>query len=103
MPDADGYPTEEELKRIAEWDYKDLPGMMEFIEDLWEYNYFGWKQEGNEYYLSTAGWSGNESLICAMQDNLMFWSICWERSRRGGHFRFQIPESAMKLASKRKP
>jgi len=99
--DEDGYPTEEAIKRIAEWDYKEgwLP-FMQFIRDLWAYADWGWEQErkaddiheypGTEFRISTAGWSGNESLIGAMQQNRMFWAFNWVQSRRGGHFIFFV-------------
>lgn len=37
---------------------------------------------------STGGWSGNESIIGAMQKNRMVWNFLWEQSRRGGHYVF---------------
>lgn len=33
--DKDGYPEEEELKRIWEWPYEDLHGLMNFIRSIW--------------------------------------------------------------------
>lgn len=88
--DKDGYPDENELKKIEEWDYKDLSAMMEYVKERWKYSDWGWSQKGNLYYLSTGGWSGNESLIGAMEKNLMFWSLCWLSSRRGGHYEFEV-------------
>lgn len=96
----DGYPTEEELTRIKEWDYKDFVGLMEFLGELWDYKDFGWKQNDYTYTLSTAGWSGNESLIDALQENSMFWTVCWQSSRRGGHYVFTIPAKALGLKGK---
>lgn len=89
--DEHGYPTEETLKTIADWShregYKDL---MEYIKSKWYHADHCWDQEGNTYYISTAGWSGNEEMIHAMRENFMFWSICWESSRRGGHYVFIV-------------
>ena len=39
-------------------------------------------------YISTGGWSGNEDLIGAMQNNAMLWIMTWVSSRRGGHYTF---------------
>ena len=42
--------------------------------------------------MATGGWSGNESIISSLQDNIMFWSMYWESSHRGGLFIFRIPK-----------
>jgi len=98
--DNEGYPTGKALDAIAKWSppstYKDL---MAFVMQLWTYDDY-WKQSittdaftGNEvmsYYISTGGWSGNESIIAALQDNILFWALCWTQSRRGGHYIFDI-------------
>lgn len=87
--DDDGYPDDEELNRIAEWPYADIAGMLKFVRGLWTYQKF-WAQEGDKLSISTGGWSGNESLVAAMQENRMFWMICWYSSRRGGHYEFDL-------------
>ena len=97
--DSNGYPDEAELKQIREWPWQDFDGLMEFVKDLWRYPE-RFKRTGNDYYLSTGGWSGNESLIEALQLNLMFWGCCWEKSERGGHFYFTIRECNKQEQSK---
>ncbi len=89
--DGEGYPTEAALARIRQWPYTDIYGMLTFVRSLWEYADAGyWTEERPDRVLaSTAGWSGNESLIEAMKDNLGFWLLCWESSRRGGHYEFR--------------
>lgn len=62
----------------------DYHGMMAFVHDLWEFVERGWEQDGDIYILITSGWSGNEDLIGAMQENFLFWSFHWESSTRGG-------------------
>lgn len=85
------YPTEDELKKITEWPYPDFDGLMKFVESLWMYAEEGyWKREGQRYSISTGGWSGNEEIIGAMQQNIMFWTMCWYQSQRGGHYVFHI-------------
>ena len=92
--DTDGYPDEQELARIQAWPAEDFRGLMEFVYSLWQYKdlRWGWTQ-GMEYryQLSTGGWSGNESIIGALQLNVMFWLMCWVSSRRGGHYEFKVP------------
>lgn len=92
--DPDGYPDDTELQRIAEWPYTDFPALMEYVRERWKYAEDGyWTKDGTATYLvSTAGWSGNESIIGALQDNQMFWIMCWYRSERGGHYKFKLPK-----------
>jgi len=89
--DSNGYPDVEELTKIKEWPYKDCTGLMAYVESLWRNPDWGWKRDGNTYAISTGGWSGNEDLINAMGDNLLFWALCWVESKRGGHYTFEIP------------
>lgn len=86
--DPQGYPDETELQTIAEWPYLDLPGLMEYIKERWKYPEM-FRETKTEYQVSTGGWSGNESLIGAMRENLMAWSIMWLKSERGGHYTFE--------------
>ena len=89
MLDDDGYPTEEALKRIAEWPHTDWSGLLEFTQPLWNYP-DRWWTVGDVLHLSTGGWSGNEDIIRAMQKNRIFWSMCWLSSRRGGWYEFDL-------------
>lgn len=98
--DSDGYPTEETLQAIREWPPEDSPEqpirfikLMKFVQKAWRYANCGYFQvEGDIYHISTVGWSGNESLICALQENLFFWGICWRVHRHGGHYDFEVKE-----------
>lgn len=106
----DEYPSDEELRRIETWDNDDPHGMLAFVRSLWRYADAGYWEVGHRtresvvfnrcgtrscvYDLSTAGWSGNESLIDALKQHPLFWLMYWEQSRRGGHFRFAIPVTA---------
>ena len=108
MLDEDGYPTEAALDVIRLWHWNDAKGWFKFIEGLWYMKDWGWKeidephewQDHNQYkdkivrryYISTAGWSGNESIIGAMQNNGMMWHLNWVQSRRGGHYIFELKE-----------
>jgi len=85
------YPHEADLKLIADWPHTDLMGLFAFIEERWEYPEY-WHVRGRTIRFSTGGWSGNESLVGALQDNRMAWVLCWQSSKRGGHFVFEIPE-----------
>jgi len=97
--DSDGYPTEDALAIIENWDFMDVKGWFEFIEGVWWMPGCGWKEDGapNDFFndenvwryeIATGGWSGCEDIIGAMRKSLL-WSICWVQSRRGGHYIFE--------------
>jgi hypothetical protein len=93
--DDDGYPTDEALDRITNWNHGDgWVELMQFIQSIWRASDWGFRVEENEgkltYNLYTGGWSGNESIIGSMQKNYFFWATAWVQSRRGGHYIFEI-------------
>ena len=96
--DDDGYPTDKALEKITNWDYKDTLGCFEFICSLWSYqNYYNTEKTTNDFdspivriKLSTGGWSGNESIINALEKNHIIWMTSWFQSRRGGHYIFEV-------------
>jgi hypothetical protein len=100
MRDEDGYPTVEALQAIREFKpskREDWHDLMAFVRRLWVYaDYFEDMQQDDagrlvhEYRVSTAGWSGHEDVIDALQDNALFWLDCWYSSRRGGHHVFRL-------------
>lgn len=102
LQDEDGYPTDAALNVIRLWHWNDAKGWFKFIEALWYMRDWGWKeidephdrdQIVHRYYISTAGWSGNESIIYAMSENKsMLWTLTWVQSRRGGHYIFELRE-----------
>jgi hypothetical protein len=109
--DEDGYPTEAALEKIEKWDYKDgWTELLAFVRELWAYTEY-WREEKNVatidlpnykvvadvYYVSTAGWSGNESIIHALEKNWMFWTFCWEQSNRGGHYIFHVKNEVLSV------
>ena len=95
MPQAEDYPTKGALRAIRGWrlyEGDSWHGLMRYVREFWNYADIGYfRQEGSMYYLSTAGWSGNEEIIKALQKNYTFWIMCWVSSRRGGHYEFEIP------------
>ena len=106
--DDDGYPTDAALELIEKWHWTDCEGLFEFIKSVWHLSGWGWSEVnaseleptdddynakgGTLLFVSTAGWSGNESIIRALQGNWMAWSLCWIQSRRGGHYIFKPHE-----------
>jgi len=99
--DEDGYPTELACARIKAWHWSDRRGWLKYVESLWHLHSWGWTEADephewqkdqmvHRYHVSTAGWSGNEALIHAMQENGMLWHLIWVQSRRGGHYIFEV-------------
>lgn len=99
--DSDGYPTEATLERIKSWPHDDWPGLFAFMKSVWWAADWGWHEEPGattldkpcrKFHISTAGWRGNEDVIRALRENWLFWARCWEQSRRGGHYIFELTE-----------
>jgi len=90
------YPELEDLEIIKHWEFTRDHGFAEFMETVrltgnyWPEG-FCWKQRGRTYWISTGGWSGNEEILSVMMENLVFWSVCWDAQKRGGHYKFTIP------------
>lgn len=93
--DSDGYPSDATLQRIREWPHPFI-GLTDFLRESWaypEYLRVESEESGDVVIVAaTAGWSGNESLIGALEDNYVFWSMCWLSSERGGRYRFKLPK-----------
>jgi hypothetical protein len=93
----DGYPHDIELNRIKEWGHEDHVGLMEYVKRRWTYPDY-WAEADideygstyREYTISTGGWSGNESLISALESNLMFNVLAPWSWRRGGHYVYRV-------------
>ena len=98
--DEDDYPTDAALDIVRLWHWTDAEGWFKFIRGLWHLRDWGWKESDERdcgkmihvYHISTAGWSGNESIVNAMQENHMLWRLNWLQSRRGGHYIFELRE-----------
>jgi hypothetical protein len=94
--DDDNYPTDKALEIVEHWPMFQNKTLFEFIQGLWYMRESGWHEEkieyGTRYSISTLGWSGNESIIAAMQENSMLWDFVWYSSRVGGHYVFRLKE-----------
>ena len=98
MPDFNGYPTEEELKFIEDYDViKDGPiGLINYLKEIWHWDdYISFDEETGTLELHTGGWSGNESIIQELEKTF-FWYFYWKSSHRGGHFFLEIPKRFIK-------
>ena len=92
--DENEYPTDAALERIGTWECKDhetATELLKFVRSLWMYPEYFQKFDEHRYSLVTGGWSGNESIIGALQTNPFFWALCWQKSERGGLHEFKLP------------
>lgn len=95
MLDENNYPDEASLKEIKEWDFpkQGVEGLLNLIEENTNWADRQIERSGKRvirYVYHTGGWSGNEDVIDALRHNVMFWSMFWEKSIRGGHYYFKI-------------
>lgn len=97
--DDDGYPTLDALRLVENWHHECAVTWFDFIHSLWYAR--GWASEVvkhrwledkhvMQFDVSTAGWSGNEDIIKAMQKNEMLWWMTHYQTRRGGHYIFEL-------------
>lgn len=102
--DRDGYPTEETLQAIRDWDiatFADAAAAMDFAGRAWYYpdrwhcqprwRGKGYKGYRRRYVFSTGGWSGNESVAGAIKENLLLEMLGAWSWRRGGHYEYRFP------------
>jgi|SRR5690625_1557337 len=98
MLDSDGYPRDEVLDRITEMHFLDA---LDLVGELWSYPWAYRKEltpkeaaflmfdhgelgKLEVWRFLTGGWSGNESLIGALRENLMVWGFAWQVSTKSG-------------------
>ena len=97
--DEDGYPTEETERLVREFE-GDARELLASLREVWMHPTYWDEEDGvdildrpvHRYHVSTAGWSGNESLIDALRNHWIFWMRFWVEERVGGHFIFEISE-----------
>jgi hypothetical protein len=110
--DEDQYPTDETLEVIAKWDVlHDADNFLQQLKSVWAYDsfvlsdtppkeveallsMFDETKDLTDYRwlrLATAGWSGNESILQAMERNFSM-QIHWYMSMCGGLVIYKLPE-----------
>ena len=84
--DEEGYPTEETLEKIKNWDPNDFNGLAVFIYNLWIYGNYSNYYPDISLALSTGGWSGHEDIINSIPKEWINNFLI--QSESGGHFIF---------------
>jgi len=96
------YPSEETLDQIQNHPLatrQDLMELLELIRSEWWMAETGFNLVGvNVLHLTliTGGWSGNESILQALQQHTLFMPMFWQKSIRGGRHYFRIPLKVLK-------
>jgi len=95
MLNGDNYPDEASLKAIREWDIpkQGIQGLLDLIEENTNWPDRQIYQTGKrviKYEYHTGGWSGNEDVIDALHQNILFWRMFWRKHTAGGHYYFRI-------------
>ena len=90
------YPCDSELIKIKQFDIPDQTiELIDYIESIWHIPDWGIKKRECKncliLELHTGGWSGNESIVNALETTF-FWFFYWQKSVRGGHYYFKIPK-----------
>lgn len=96
--DENRYPTPEYLEYIEKYNPIKRGGYDELLNSLsetWMYKDWGFirKRPIKEKFtliLHTGGWSGNEEIIGALQNNIYVWYY-WKMKKAGGHYWFSLP------------
>lgn len=66
--------------------------VLAYIESAWWMSDWGFiRKRSGKVELHTGGWSDNEVLVQWIKTT-MFWMMCWEMTRAGGHYYFQMPK-----------
>ncbi len=92
----DGGMTDETHEKIARWgaeaidafDPHPFRGLLAFALNCFNRDYGKIIWASGELTLITGGWSNNEQVISALQQNLVWWGRHWESSTRGGQHVF---------------
>ena len=100
--DEDGYPTEEALTIVKNFPVTgSAKELLDFVRSLWYWDNMVWIEKHPHPFkdgevehtvcFSTGGWSGNESLIRALNSNFLG-ELVWVKSERGGHHQYSYEE-----------
>ncbi len=83
--DKDGYPVEETLETIQTWELMhgdsraqweaSARELMEFLNKAWRYEDHVKETAPGLWVLCCRGWSGNESLLSALRENMWFHAL----------------------------
>lgn len=84
--DRDGYPTDKSLRTIIKWtchwEGTDIHvaqrPLLEAVVEAWEYPESAQEVRPGVFTFATGGWSGNEDLMAALENNALI-RACWDK------------------------
>lgn len=101
--DKYGDPTNETLEAIEKWqpDFEasdQWAGLIDFVKRAWNLDYGALREECGEegkalLCFVTGGWSPNETVLGAMDRNLLFHAVRWHSSYRGGLVKYVLTDA----------
>lgn len=96
--------SEDDYGLLVEWPLENgYGGLFDQIMALWDCSMGSAVRENTKGVVSltlvTGGWSYNEAIISALRENVLFWTIAWAESHRGGKFVFALegPEAGKEV------
>jgi len=95
--DKEGYPSEEFLQSIENYDGRDVEGMLALIQEAWRMDDWALHPRPGIYVFATGGWSGNEDLINAFNKSMAgLIANCHSIQFVGGFYCFTTTPEAQK-------
>lgn len=98
--DDEGQPSEQFLDWIKNYDIvkNGVDNLLSVIFENWMYKDQAYKYKRiykgfRILELHTIGWSSNEAIIDALEQNNIFFLAYWFKSEKGGHYYFKIPKN----------
>lgn len=88
--DTFGYPNEATLRTIRAWPWSDKAGFWEYVNEAWNHSCGKIRLSPTRMKFVTGGWSGNESIIRAVNENIQIGKQAWLSSHRGGLHVYEI-------------
>ena len=82
--DEHGNVTDYAVNVISRWPADDWDGLLEFLNDVWNHTYGKMIFSAATVEFITGGWSENEQILSALQENYAIHSRDWFSSHRGG-------------------
>lgn len=87
-------PTCEELELLSKWPHNKVHSLIDFLEGLWWMadKTITFTEDAERFYLelNTLGWKGNEEIVQALMDNVIFWNRHWKGSKPPGVYSFEF-------------